>query len=91
MQEVGSSDIWSAAACHSGDVGFELWYLPDMPAVLRALAGGHRDERQGWGIYEYYRQSAQSAEQHGKPQPTQNRLRPRLVVSYRLRKQGRDV
>src|SRR5712675_2014676 len=33
------SDIWSAAACHSGDMGFELCYLPDMPAVLRALAG----------------------------------------------------
>src|SRR5207248_431005 len=26
------SDIWSAAACHSGDMGFELCYLPDMPA-----------------------------------------------------------
>jgi len=23
----------------SGDMGFELCYLPDMPAVLRALAG----------------------------------------------------
>src|ERR1700758_3383281 len=33
------SDVWSAAACHSGDMGFELCYLPDMPAVLRALAG----------------------------------------------------
>jgi S-formylglutathione hydrolase FrmB len=33
------SDIWSAAACHSGDMGFELCYLPDMPVVLRALAG----------------------------------------------------
>jgi S-formylglutathione hydrolase FrmB len=32
------SHIWSAAACHSGDMGFELCYLPDMPAVLRALA-----------------------------------------------------
>jgi len=26
------SDIWAAAACHSGDMGFELCYLPDMPA-----------------------------------------------------------
>src|SRR6185295_4660259 len=34
-----NSDIWAAAACHSGDMGFELCYLPDMPAVLRALAG----------------------------------------------------
>ena len=33
------SDIWAAAACHSGDMGFELCYLSDIPAVLRALAG----------------------------------------------------
>jgi len=33
------SDIWAAAACHSGDMGFEVCYLPDMPAVLRSLAG----------------------------------------------------
>jgi S-formylglutathione hydrolase FrmB len=33
------ADVWSAAACHSGDMGFELCYLPDMPATLRALAG----------------------------------------------------
>jgi S-formylglutathione hydrolase FrmB len=32
------ADIWSAAACHSGDMAFELCYLPDMPDVLRALA-----------------------------------------------------
>ncbi|WP_439529178.1 alpha/beta hydrolase [Pannonibacter sp.] len=31
-------DVWSAAACHSGDMAFELCYLPDMPNVLRALA-----------------------------------------------------
>lgn len=31
-------NIWSAAASHSGDVGFELCYLPDMPGVLRSLA-----------------------------------------------------
>jgi hypothetical protein len=28
------SDIWAAAACHSGDMDFELCYLPDMPAVV---------------------------------------------------------
>jgi hypothetical protein len=28
--------IWAAAACHSGDMDFELCYRPDMPAVLRA-------------------------------------------------------
>ncbi|MCB9992201.1 MAG: enterochelin esterase [Hyphomicrobiaceae bacterium] len=32
------ADIWSAAACHSGDMAFELCYLPDMPLVLRALS-----------------------------------------------------
>ncbi|WP_026872586.1 alpha/beta hydrolase [Inquilinus limosus] len=32
------ADVWSAAACHSGDMGFELVYLQDMPNVLRALA-----------------------------------------------------
>lgn len=32
------ADTWSAAACHSGDMAFELCYLPDMPATLRALA-----------------------------------------------------
>jgi len=31
-------DVWAAAACHSGDMGFEWGYLPEMPAVLRALA-----------------------------------------------------
>lgn len=36
-------DFWSAAACHSGDMGFELCYLRDFPSLLRALAkqGGH--------------------------------------------------
>jgi len=31
-------DFWSTAACHSGDMGFELCYLRDMPRVLRAIA-----------------------------------------------------
>jgi len=30
-------DFWAAAACHSGDMGFELCYLSEMPATLRAL------------------------------------------------------
>jgi S-formylglutathione hydrolase FrmB len=42
------SDIWSAAACHSGDMGFELCYLPDMPAVLRALAGKENSIERWW-------------------------------------------
>src|SRR5205823_15047755 len=31
-------DFWSAAASHSGDVGFELLFIPDFPKILRALA-----------------------------------------------------
>src|SRR3982075_3295399 len=42
------SDIWSAAACHSGDMGFELCYLPDMPAVLRALAWAENSIERWW-------------------------------------------
>jgi len=30
--------FWAASACHSGDMGFELLELADMPRVLRALA-----------------------------------------------------
>ena len=42
------SDIWAAAACHSGDMGFEICYLPDMPAVLRALAGTGNSIERWW-------------------------------------------
>jgi S-formylglutathione hydrolase FrmB len=31
-------DFWSAAACHSGDMAFELCYLAEFPRLLRALA-----------------------------------------------------
>ncbi len=31
-------DFWSAAACHSGDMAFELLYLGEFPTLLRALA-----------------------------------------------------
>ncbi len=31
-------DFWSAAAVHSGDMGFALMYLHEFPAVLRSLA-----------------------------------------------------
>jgi len=30
--------FWSAAACHSGDMAFELLYLPEFPRLLRTLA-----------------------------------------------------
>ena len=40
------SDTWAAAACHSGDMGFEFCYLPELPGTLRSLAGyGHPIER----------------------------------------------
>jgi S-formylglutathione hydrolase FrmB len=42
------ADVWAAAACHSGDMGFELCYLPDMPAVLRSLAGKGNSIEQWW-------------------------------------------
>lgn len=41
-------DTWSAAACHSGDMGFELCYLPDMPATLRALADVDNSIERWW-------------------------------------------
>jgi S-formylglutathione hydrolase FrmB len=41
------SDFWSAAASHSGDIGFELCYLPDMPRLLRALAK-HENSVERW-------------------------------------------
>ena len=31
-------DFWAAAACHSGDMAFELCYLPEFPHLLRKLA-----------------------------------------------------
>jgi len=31
-------EFWSAAACHSGDMGFEQLFFQDFPRVLRALA-----------------------------------------------------
>lgn len=40
-------DTWSAVACHSGDMGFELLYLADFPNVLRALAK-HRLSIRAW-------------------------------------------
>jgi enterochelin esterase-like enzyme len=32
------ADVWTALACHSGDMGFELCYLHDVPKVLNELA-----------------------------------------------------
>lgn len=32
------ADVWSAAASHSGDVGFELLFAAELPRALRAIA-----------------------------------------------------
>lgn len=36
MRHGGS--FWSAAACHSGDMGFDLLFAADMPGTVRAIA-----------------------------------------------------
>ena len=46
------ADVWAAAACHSGDMAFELCYLPDMPDVLRALARGDGTIEAWWKKFE---------------------------------------
>lgn len=46
------ADIWAAAACHSGDMAFELCYLPDMPDVLRALAKAEGSIEAWWTRFE---------------------------------------
>jgi len=38
VQAMLHPDFWAASASHSGDVGFELLFIPDFPKVLRALA-----------------------------------------------------
>ena len=40
-------DFWSGAACHSGDMGFEWAYLPEMPSLLRALKP-HNNDIKSW-------------------------------------------
>ncbi len=32
------ADVWAAAACLSGDMGFDWCFLPEFPSVLRALS-----------------------------------------------------
>jgi len=48
MHALRHSDTWSAAACHSGDMGFELCYLRDMPSALRALSGVDNSIERWW-------------------------------------------
>ena len=52
MHALRHADVWSAAACHSGDMGFEMCYLPDMPSVLRALAGHDNSIERWWQQFE---------------------------------------
>ena len=37
IQGMKHADTWNAVACHSGDMAFELCYLPDFPGVLDTL------------------------------------------------------
>jgi S-formylglutathione hydrolase FrmB len=48
MHALRHADVWAAAACHSGDMGFELCYLPDMPATLRALSDVDNSIERWW-------------------------------------------
>src|SRR5580658_2283234 len=41
-------DVWSAAACHSGDMAFELCYLPDMPLELQGLSKADNSIQRWW-------------------------------------------
>jgi len=54
-------DVWAAAACHSGDMAFELCYLPDMPDVLRALARGDGTIEAWWTKFEAARKPSDGA------------------------------
>ena len=38
MQSIRHPDIWGAAACHSGDMFFDLVYRSDFPTVCKVLA-----------------------------------------------------
>jgi len=55
------SDVWAAAACHSGDMAFELCYLPDMPDTLRALAKGDGTIQSWWTKFEAAPKTPESA------------------------------
>jgi enterochelin esterase-like enzyme len=53
------ADTWSAAACHSGDMSFELCYLTDMPPTLNQLA---KHERSIEKFITYFEQSKKPKE-----------------------------
>src|SRR5271155_2973208 len=54
------ADVWAAAACHSGDMAFELCYLPDMPDTLRALAKGDGTIEAWWTGFEAARKTPEN-------------------------------
>jgi len=56
-------DFWAATASHSGDMGFELVYLPDVPKLLRALAK-HGGSIQKWMEAFYAAPKAKDADVH---------------------------
>jgi hypothetical protein len=76
------SDIWAATACHSGDMGFELCYLPDMPAVLRSLAGAENYIERWW-------QQLEAAKKHRRVPAESEPTRADRLVSLPLRRQSR--
>ncbi len=43
MQVIRHPDIWAAAACHSGDMFFDLVYRPDFPTACKVLARSKYD------------------------------------------------
>jgi S-formylglutathione hydrolase FrmB len=54
-------DFWAAAACHSGDMGFEWCYLPEMPVVLQGLAKANSSIELWWKQLESARKHADYA------------------------------
>jgi S-formylglutathione hydrolase FrmB len=53
--------VWAAAACHSGDMGFEWCYLPDMPIVLPELAKAGNSIERWWTELEAARKHPEKA------------------------------
>ncbi|MGH9643208.1 MAG: alpha/beta hydrolase [Terriglobales bacterium] len=53
--------VWAAAACHSGDMAFELCYLPDMPLVLQGLAKTDNSIERWWTELEAARKHPEEA------------------------------
>lgn len=73
MHGLRHADVWSAVACHSGDMGFELCYLKEMPGMLRLLA---RHD----GSIEGFIQSIERA--NGSPQGTHGLMMLAMAATY---------